>query len=118
MAFEISAAKDAKNDEFYTQLVDIQSELNNYSDKKRFVITNIEGTAIGFYNCDTYWNFNNLNEMKTWLDNNKNMYANYVLQNPIEQTLELPKLSINKNTSVISVNTSITPSNIELEYYR
>ena len=92
--------------------------LNNYSDKKRFGITNIEGTGIGFYNCDTYWNFNNLNEMKTWLDNNKNMYANYVLQNPIEQTLELPKLSINKNTSVISVNTSITPSNIELEYYR
>ncbi len=92
--------------------------LNNYSDKKRFGITNIEGTGIGFYNCDTYWNFNNLNEMKTWLDNNKNMYANYVLQNPIEQTLELPELSINKDTSVISVNTNVTPSNIELEYYR
>ena len=92
--------------------------LNNYSDKKRFGITNIEGTGIGFYNCDTYWNFNNLNEMKTWLDNNKNMYANYVLQNPIEQTLELPSILLNKDTSVVSVNTSVLPSNIELEYYR
>ena len=34
MAFEnIAAAKDTKNDEFYTQLADIQLELNNYSDK-------------------------------------------------------------------------------------
>ena len=92
--------------------------LNNYSDKKRFGITNIEGTGIGFYNCDTYWNFNNLNEMKTWLDSHKDMYANYVLQNPIEQTINLPKLSINKDTSVISINTNIVPSSIELEYYR
>ena len=44
MAFEISAAKDAKNDEFYTQLVDIQSELNNYSDK-------FEDKTV-FCNCD------------------------------------------------------------------
>jgi len=45
MAFEnISAAKDAKNDEFYTQLVDIQLELNNYTDKFK--------DKIVFCNCD------------------------------------------------------------------
>ena len=46
------------------------------------------------------------------------MSVDYVLETPIEEKIDLPKLSINKNTSVISVNTSITPSNIELEYYR
>ncbi len=41
-----------------------------------------------------------------------------VLKHSLEQTLDLPELLINKDTSVISVNTSILPSNIELEYYR
>ena len=41
-----------------------------------------------------------------------------LIATPIEEEIELPKLSINKNTSVISVNTIITPSNVELEYYR
>ena len=40
----ISSAKNEKNDEFYTQLVDIQAELNNYSDK-------FEGKVV-FCNCD------------------------------------------------------------------
>ena len=45
MAYQsISAAKNTKNDEFYTQLVDIQSELKNYNDK-------FEGKIV-FCNCD------------------------------------------------------------------
>ncbi|MBP5384363.1 MAG: hypothetical protein J6Y57_05250, partial [Lachnospiraceae bacterium] len=45
MAYQsISAAKNAKNDEFYTQLVDIQAELKNYSDK-------FENKVV-FCNCD------------------------------------------------------------------
>ena len=48
---------------------------------------------------------------------NKSIYY-YQLENPIEQSIDLPELLINKDTSVISVNTSVIPSNIELEYYR
>ena len=45
MAFEnLAAAKDNKNDEFYTQLVDIQLELNNYTDKFK--------NKVVFCNCD------------------------------------------------------------------
>ena len=48
---------------------------------------------------------------------NKSIYY-YQLENSIEQSIDLPELLINKDTSVISVNTSVIPSNIELEYYR
>ena len=45
MAYQsISAAKNTKNDEFYTQLIDIQSELKNYNDK-------FEGKIV-LCNCD------------------------------------------------------------------
>ena len=45
MAHEnLHSARDAKNDEFYTQLVDIQSELKNYSDKFK--------DKVVFCNCD------------------------------------------------------------------
>jgi len=40
----LTAAKDAKNDEFYTDLKDIQSELSHYSDK-------FKGKVV-FCNCD------------------------------------------------------------------
>lgn len=40
----LSAAKEAKNDEFYTQLADIQAELSNYSDKFK--------NKVVFCNCD------------------------------------------------------------------
>ena len=58
-----------------------------------------------------------VDDFKNWLDNNPT-YINYVLETPIEEDINLPELSINKDTSVISVNTSVVPSNIELEYYR
>ena len=66
-----------------------------------------------FYIVDS--SYTDVESLKNAL-NNIEVY--YVLQNSIEQTLDLPELLINKDTSVISVNTSILPSNIELEYYR
>ena len=56
-------------------------------------------------------------EFWQWCKDN-NIKVTYAIINPTEEKIELPKLSINKNTSVISVNTSVVPSNIELEYYR
>ena len=59
---------------------------------------------------------------KKWIKDkyNKNnpLRVYYIRNKQIEEEIELPELSINKDTSVISVNTNIAPSNIELEYYR
>ena len=66
--------------------------------------------------------FASLDGLSSWLQekylSGNPLSVDYVLETPIEEEIDLPKLSINKDTSVISVNTSITPSNIELEYYR
>ena len=60
-------------------------------------------------------NYSDINEFKTIINNSK-LY--YQLNASIEEDINLPKLLINKDTSVISVGVSIKPSNIELEYYR
>ena len=54
----LHAAKDAKNDEFYTRLEDINEEMNHYEDKFR-------GKVV-FYNCDdpkwsNFWKYFHLN---------------------------------------------------------
>ena len=60
-------------------------------------------------------NYSDISEFKTIINNSK-LY--YQLNASIEEDINLPKLSINKDTSVISVGASIKPGNIELEYYR
>lgn len=41
----------------------------------------------------------------------------YVLEKEITETVELPNISTHKGTTVIEVDTSITPSNMEVTYY-
>ena len=48
-------------------------------------------------------------------DNEIDIY--YVLQTPIEEAIELPKIPTHKGTSIITADSSIQPSNAEITYY-
>lgn len=56
--------------------------------------------------------------LKTWLENlNKPFIVYYILAEPTEETIELPTISTFKGTSIVSADTTIQPSNVEIEYY-
>ena len=61
-------------------------------------------------------NSHDLDGLKQYLKENPLTVA--YLINQEEESLEIPSILLNKDTSVISVNTSVVPSNIELEYYK
>ncbi len=56
-----------------------------------------------------------LEEFKEWLRNN-NVTIHYPLKKSIIEEIELPKININEKNSYISVDTSVKPSKILLEY--
>lgn len=54
-------------------------------------------------------------EFKEWLVNNKpSIY--YPIATPIEETIELPNIPTIKGTTILSVDTTIQPSNLEVVY--
>ena len=56
------------------------------------------------------------NAIKQYIqDNEIDIY--YVLQTPIEQAIEMPKIPTHKGTSIITADSSIQPSNAEITYY-
>lgn len=63
-----------------------------------------------------YTSVSNLNEFKTWLSNNKPSLI-YKLLTTKEEEIDLSNLPTFKGTSIVSVDTTIQPSNAEIEYY-
>ena len=90
-----------------------------------------------FANSSTDWQFNisdgqlgiSKDEEKSvrlqkWLEWLQTNYSNgnpvsmyYVLEEEIPETIELPNISTNKGTNIIEVDTSISPSNMQVKYY-
>ena len=64
--------------------------------------------------ADNIWS--TVDEAKEYLANNPIQYIGPAL-NPTEETLDLPVISTNAGTNIIEVDTSIAPSNMEVEYY-
>lgn len=54
-------------------------------------------------------------DFKTWLANN-NLIIDAVLATPTEESITLPSILLNKDTNVVSVGTSIDPSNMWIKY--
>ena len=46
------------------------------------------------------------------------VYVNYILPTPKEETIELPTISTNEGTNIIEVDTTISPSRIDIEYLK
>lgn len=62
-------------------------------------------------------NFTSTTDLKTFLQNNAGiLYVDYVIATPIEESITLPNILLNKGTNVIDVNTTIKPSNMYVEY--
>ena len=59
---------------------------------------------------------NNVTDFKKWLSENPTVVA-YPLATPTETPITLPNLPTFKGTSIISADTTIQPSNAEIEYY-
>lgn len=55
--------------------------------------------------------------IKQWYDNNEPMTLFYNLETPTEQPITLPTIPTFKGTSIVSADTTIQPSNAEIEYY-
>lgn len=72
-----------------------------------------------FYLSDD--NYSTVSEFKTYLSeqytNGTPIEIEYVLDTPTEETIELPTISMYEGTNIITVNTGLQPSNIELNYY-
>ena len=90
--------------------------LSKYATNPYINILNIYGTTLGFDKCDEYWNFENVDELKEWLDEHADMVAYYPLATPVEETIELPNIPTHKGTTILSVDTTIQPSNAEVIY--
>ena len=58
---------------------------------------------------------NTIEELKTWLSDKK-VEIYYPLNKSIVSSVELPEISLNKNYSDITIDTTIKPSNILIEY--
>lgn len=61
-----------------------------------------------------------LNKIKAWLNTQnavKPVLLYYVLKNPTETSITLPTIPTHKGTSIITVGTTIQPSQAEIEYY-
>ena len=105
---------------FSSHIDDVADEINSTKIKSDKFTVQAKTTDNSIYinHKKVYiWNSNypDISEFKTIINNSK-LY--YQLNASIEEDINLPKLSINKDTSVISVGASIKPGNIELEYYR
>ena len=77
------------------------------------------GSGIGsFYNLypSTSLNTTTAAEFVTWLKNN-NMILNYAMTTPIEERISLPNIDLSK-VKYINIESSIDPSNIEIEYVK
>lgn len=56
-------------------------------------------------------------EFEQWLSNNNTMIL-YPLETPTEETIELPTIPTHKGTNIITVDTDIKPSKMEMVYYK
>ena len=78
---------------------------------KEGIFTNSNTTFfIAFFDIKT------LADAKQFVTDNY-VYANYILETPTEQTIELPNIPTIKGTTIIEVDTNILPSNMEIKYY-
>lgn len=59
---------------------------------------------------------NNVTDFKKWLSENPTVVA-YPLATPTETPITLPNIPTFKGTSIISADTTVQPSNAEIEYY-
>ena len=93
--------------------------MSNYCPEgdKYFSITHEHGYTMGFRQSDTYWGFNDINDLKTWLESN-DMKVQYRLKTPIEETIELPEILTHKGTNIITVDTNTKPSKTEITNYK
>lgn len=56
--------------------------------------------------------------LKGWYDNGEPMILYYELEKPTETPVTLPTIPTHKGTNVISVDTNIQPSNMQIQYYK
>lgn len=92
----------------------------NYSPAKSgyFNATNAKGTSIGFSLSAGNWPFTTLDELKAWLDTH-DMYVEYPLATPIEESIDLPDIiTNNREVCIIRTDTQVQPSNIKVKYIR
>jgi hypothetical protein len=61
--------------------------------------------------------FTTLAEMNAWLKENET-WIYWATKTPTETTITLPTLQTNEGTNIIEVNTAVTPSNMEINYYK
>ena len=78
---------------------------------------------LGVNNSIVYWigilsklGFTTLTQMNNWLSENET-WIYWVSKTPTETPITLPNLPTFKGTSVVSVDTTIQPSNAEIEYF-
>ena len=99
--------------QFTNIIANIKYTLNTH-----FVNTkSINGTALGeAYNMypSTSLNLTTTDEFKTWLKNN-DVKLNYAISTPIEAKISLPNINLNSTKNYINIDTTTSPSNIELE---
>ena len=100
---------------FANMTTDVKYTLNTH-----FKTTSgLNGSTIGScYNVfpKTSLNISTIDDFKTWLKNN-NMILNYAMTTPIEETISLPNIDLNK-VKYIDIESDTNPSNIELEYIK
>lgn len=93
--------------------------------EKTFTETLNDSTTIwlGVNNSIVYWigilsklGFTTLEQMNSWLSENET-WIYWVSKTPAETPITLPNLPTFKGTSVVSVDTTIQPSNAEIEYF-
>ena len=86
--------------------------------EKPYVLTITD--SIRFYNCTAV--YPTLDDFKAFLtaENTKGTPVKlyYILSTPIEENISLPALKTFKGTTVMSVDTSVLPSNIKTKYVR
>lgn len=58
-----------------------------------------------------------LDEWKEWLNNN-DVRIDFILLTPTEETIEVPEISTNKGTNIFDTDTSISPSEIKINYWK
>ena len=77
-----------------------------------FSSTTLNITTTRLYVSSTH---KTVDEFKAWLAENKPIIV-YPLATPIEETIELPEILTNEGTNILSVDTKIQPSNMEVTY--
>ena len=64
-----------------------------------------------------FFDITTLADAKQFVTDNE-VYVNYILATPKEETIELPNIPTHKGTTIIELDTEISPSNMEVKYYR